>query len=220
MTRSMPSMRAALLALAIAGSALVTPSAVAQGSGAAAPPRNEQHQPQGKNPDADRATLVAIFEQLGKASTASADFVEIRTLGELDMPIESRGQLRFEPPATLIKQTTQPVQETLRLSGDSLSVTMGDTTRELPLEAVPAAAALATALRGLLAGRLAEVEEQFTTRFEGDRQDWQLQLEPRDAKVAASMKKLVVHGLAAQIVQIDLRQTNGDGSMLRILNTP
>ena len=164
--------------------------------------------------------LKTVFAQLGQEGVRRAEFVEIRKLGELDMPIESRGELRFDPPATLIRQTLRPIEETLTLTGDSLSVRIGDTTRDLPLDAVPAAAALATALRGLLAGNQTEVESSFSIRFDGNPQAWKLILKPLDKEVAASMEKLVVQGSDSKIYQIDLSQTNGDESMMRILDTP
>lgn len=165
-------------------------------------------------------TLAELFAARAADPSQQAHFIEHRTLGELDLPLESRGELLFEPPATLRKTTTEPINEVLELTGESLSVTINGTRRSLPLDAVPAAASLAIALRGLLAGELAEVEKHFDLDFtpaaSAGARSWILKMVPSGSTVAAVLKSINVAGNGASIEQIDILQSNGDQSMMRI----
>ncbi len=166
------------------------------------------------------STLAELFAARAADPSQQARFLEYRTLGELDLPLESRGELLFEPPATLRKTTTEPIEEVLELTGESLSVTINGTRRSLPLDAVPAAASLAIALRGLLAGELAEVEKHFDLDFtpaaSAGSGSWMLKMVPSESTVAAVLKSIRVAGKGALIEQIDILQSNGDQSMMRI----
>lgn len=166
------------------------------------------------------ATLAELFAARAAEPAQQARFIEYRTLGELDLPLESRGALQFEPPATLRKTTTEPIEEILELTGDSLSVTINGTRRSLPLDAVPAAASLAIALRGLLAGNLSEVEKHFEVDFTpadaAGTGSWQLKMVPSGSNVATVLKSILVSGRRELIEQIDILQGNGDRSMMRI----
>jgi len=161
--------------------------------------------------------LAALFTDLASDGPKRSNFYEIRRLSEIDLPLESRGQLQFDPPATLRKITTEPIAEQLELNESALSVTLGGTTRELPLDAVPAAGALAGALRGLLAGRLADVQAHFSVDLVADEPAWQMTLTPLKSEVSVVLQTIVVRGSAAQVRQIEILQTNGDESVMQIL---
>ncbi len=170
--------------------------------------------------DSNQQTLEKLFANRTTQSAQHAQFVEIRTIGELDLPLESRGELHFEPPATLRKKTLAPLAETMELTGDSLSITINGTTRSLPLDAVPAAAALASALRGLLAGNAADVEAHFKMEFSAsDASAWTLHLTPISRSVSNVLEQMTVSGAGTRIAQIEIRQTNGDESVMRILSS-
>ncbi|MFK7962664.1 MAG: LolA-related protein [Burkholderiaceae bacterium] len=163
--------------------------------------------------------LEALFTNLAGDGPKRSSFYEIRRLSEIDLPLESRGELHYDPPATLRKITTEPIAEQLELNESSLSVTIGGTTRELPLDAVPAAGALAAALRGLLAGRLSDVQEHFSISLSPDTADWQMTLSPRNQAVSSVLQRIEVRGETRNIRQIEILQTNGDESVMQILAT-
>jgi len=166
---------------------------------------------------ASDAKLEALFTNLASDGPKRSSFYELRRLSEIDLPLESRGTLEFDPPATLRKITTEPIAEQLELNESVLSVTIGGTTRELPIDAVPAAGALAGALRGLLAGRLADVQTHFSVTLETEESGWQMNLSPLESAVSTVLKTMVVRGSSAQIRQIEIIQTNGDESVMQIL---
>lgn len=166
---------------------------------------------------ASDASLDALFTSLASDGPKRSKFYELRRLSEIDLPLESRGTLEFDPPATLRKITTEPIAEQLELNESVLSVTIAGTTRELPIDAVPAAGALAGALRGLLAGRLADVRAHFSISLETEEAGWQINLSPLESAVSAVLQNMVVRGRSAQIDQIEILQTNGDESVMQIL---
>jgi len=163
--------------------------------------------------------LESLFIALAADGPKRSNFYEIRRLSEIEIPLESRGELQFDPPATLRKITKEPIAETLELNHSTLSVTIGGTTRELPLDAVPAAGALAGALRGLLAGRLTDVRAHFSVVLVTNEKDWQMNLSPLQTDVSAVLQRIAVRGAEAQIRQIEILQTNGDESVMQILTS-
>lgn len=169
-----------------------------------------------QSPDA----IDILFEAIAMPGGKTARFHEMRRFGDLDIPIESTGRLSFEPPDRLEKHTLQPVDELMRLDSRGLAVTIGGTTRELAIDTVPAAAALATALRGLFAGQRADVEKTFEMTLTQDAADWTLRLTPRDAAVARSIATIEIQGEAKQMGTIIITQYNGDESQMQILPAP
>ncbi len=176
--------------------------------------------PVGQQPLDQSTAIDAVFNRLAGKGAQQARFHELRRLRHLDTPIESTGELVFEPPDRLEKRTLNPIRETLRLSGTQMSITINDTTRELPMDALPAAGALAGALRGLLAGRRADVEQHFQIAITLDEPDWMLQLTPGSARIEAAIRRLDVNGRGGTIRSIGIVQGNGDESQMQILSQP
>src|SRR4051812_44810994 len=68
-------------------------------------------------------SLDALMASLHQVRTASAHFVELKTVGMLTRPIRTTGILSYVAPDKLEKIITAPARETIRLDGNRLTGT-------------------------------------------------------------------------------------------------
>jgi len=143
-------------------------------------------------------------------------FTETKYLSILDLPVESSGELRFSPPAHLIKRTLSPVAETLELDGDILVVEHKGQRRSLRLEAFPQVAAMIESLRATLAGDRQALERVYRLALMGDPEDWTLRLTPLDAGIGGLVSRIEIQGVQGEVHQVEIQQADGDRSVMRV----
>jgi len=165
-------------------------------------------------------TLERLLQGFAQTRESRASFVEKKSVGVLERPLVSSGELRFEAPDRLEKRTLRPRPELLRLEGDTLTLERGERRLRLDLRGNPEAAALAESIRGTLAGDRAALERVYRLRLEGTERDWALTLVPRDAALAALVKRIRIAGHRAGISVVEILHGNGDGTLLSVQPLP
>ncbi len=166
---------------------------------------------------ADAFNLDALMAMIGKIGPSRATFNERKFLHQLDGPVDSSGELRFDPPATLVMRTLQPRVETLRVDGQTLTLERGRLQRTLQLAEHPEIAVYIEPIRAALAGDRAALEQGYATELQGDALSWKLRLTPKSTAAApAAVESLLLSGRAGQVRQVDVRLTDGDYSVMNI----
>ena len=164
--------------------------------------------------------LAELFTRLGRASTRPRRFVERRHSALFVAPEESRGVLRFEPPATFEKRTETPTAEVLRLDERTATVRRGGSApTSLALDAHPSLAALARGLRAAASGDLGTLEAAFEVRLEdegGGR--WRVLAVPRDPGAARFLARLELGGTGDRLERITVHERSGDRSELWLID--
>jgi hypothetical protein len=56
----------------------------------------------------------------------------------------------------------------------------------------------------------------FELDFSGTLEHWQLRLEPRDAQLAATLERIDMHGEGDAVREVQVQQSDGDRSVMRI----
>ena len=144
-------------------------------------------------------------------------FTERRYLAILDAPLELSGKLIYEAPAHLAKHTLKPVPESFIIQGDQVRIEKpGKPARELAIDDHPLLYALAISLRATLAGDLATLETWYVIDFSGTREDWRLQLTPRQQNWRAHLRDIVIRGRQEALSEITLHEQSGDHSVMLI----
>ncbi len=131
------------------------------------------------------ALTVPELQRLLKAgSLQSVAFVELRESPWLAAPIESRGTMHSSP-GLLEKRVISPRQETWRLKLDRMEWVGPDgvASKQISFKDAPAVAALANALRLVVAAELATLEADFRIEVQGDERNWTVRLQPRSVDV-------------------------------------
>jgi hypothetical protein len=131
------------------------------------------------------------------------NFEETRNSGLLSEPITVRGRLIYDAATgQLTKQVDTPRPARLSVTETHLVAQVGDgPRRRLPLDRRPDLAGLLVAVRALLAGDVAAVENRFDTTLASDEDtgEWVLALQPRDPNLAEDLRRVEVMGLGDQV---------------------
>jgi hypothetical protein len=161
-------------------------------------------------------TVAELMKGLAARGPESVRFVEKKTLAILDQPVVSSGELRYIPPDRLEKRTLAPKPELLVLSGGTLTLERDKRKLTLQLRDYPQIAAVVDSLRGMLAGDRTALEKTYRLEAHGTRERWTLVMLPSDTKLAELVLRIDVTGSRDQVRSIEIRQADGDRSVMTI----
>ncbi len=156
------------------------------------------------------------MQHLASVPERRSSFAEEKTLAALTQPVRSKGWLEYRRPDHFEKVTTEPIQESLMVDGDRLSIVAGDQARVLELDFEPPLRALVDAVRGTLAGDLGTLRRSYDVAMQGSVQDWRLTLTPKDASLTRLLRQVVVDGADTDLRSVRITQSNGDQSLMTI----
>jgi len=157
---------------------------------------------------------------LGRQQHGEATFVEQRFVRGLEGPLDSAGTLSFQAPDKLVRRTLTPRPETMSVDGNVLMLSRGGRTRTLTLDSMPELLGLVDALRGTLAGNSLLLQKSFRTVLSGSRDQWRLELQPTDSRLAAQIRELAIAGRGGEVLRVEMSFVGGDRSAMDITPKP
>ena len=160
--------------------------------------------------------LQALMQQLAQVRSGQAVFEEDRRVQQLDQTIRSTGRLSFTAPDTFVRETLKPRHERMAVVGNQLTLSRGERSRSTTLDSVPEAVVIVEAIRGTLTGNRSTLERYFDTNLQGNPEQWQLELVPRDARLRGQVTYLRVSGRQNQVREVRMTMADGDTSVMRI----
>lgn len=161
-------------------------------------------------------TIALLMDLLARNAPGLATFRETKFIALLDQPVESSGELRFTPPHRLEKRTLSPGVESLVVDRDSLTMERLGKRQTIALRDYPEVAVFVESIRGTLAGDRASLERSYALAIEGDAQRWNLVLRPLSESVGRLVSRIEVSGSLAEVRRIEITQSDGDRSLMRI----
>jgi hypothetical protein len=169
------------------------------------------------SPGADTgAQLDRLMSLMSQRRHGEADFSEKKYLSVLKRPLESSGLLIYDAPDHLEQRTTLPRPQSVVLDHGIATMHIGRRERVLRLADYPQLAPLIDSIRATLAGDRAALERVFELEFSGTLEQWQLRLEPRDAQLAATLKRIELQGQRDAVHEVQVWQSDGDHSVMSI----
>lgn len=162
------------------------------------------------------ASLDELMALLAARRHGVADFEQSQYLSALKQPLRSSGVLTYDAPDRLEQRTLSPRPQSMLLDHGVLTLTRGSHQRTLRLEDDPQLAPFIDSVRATLAGDRTALEQHFQLTFEGDLDHWQLTLRPLAPKLAALVQDIRIAGQRAAILEVDVRQSDGDRSLMSI----
>jgi len=160
--------------------------------------------------------LEALTALLAKVRSGEATFVETRRIEMLDRTLTSSGRLTFKAPDVFVRETLRPRHEKLAVEGNTLTMSIGERSRTLQLDASPEAAVIVEAIRGTLTGNRVALERLFETRVGGDASAWTLELVPRDLRLRGQVASVRVAGRESTVREVRVLLADGDHSVMTI----
>ena len=165
---------------------------------------------------AEAFDLAALMSLLGRVKSGEATFVETRRIEMLDRTLQSSGRLSFKAPDSFVRETLKPSHEKLAVDGNTLTMSMGQRSRTMQLDASPEAAVIVEAIRGTLTGNRATLERLFETTVSGDAHAWTLKLVPRDLRLRGQVSAVQVSGREGAAREVQVQLADGDRSVMTI----
>jgi outer membrane lipoprotein carrier protein LolA len=162
--------------------------------------------------------LPQLMATLSRVKSASAQFVERKTLRVLDAPLVSSGTLLYVAPDQVEKITVLPERERIAISGDRLTIegSGSDRPRTLSLANAPEIAAFVEAIRATLAGDLPALDRFYRIELAGGRAAWKLDLTPRAEKLAQLVRRIRISGSGEKITAVETDEGDGDHSEMSV----
>jgi len=197
--------------LAAATAAAAATTATATATAAAATTATTDAGAHATADDLDR--LMAL---LSRRQHGEADFKEKKYLSVLKQPLESSGVLVFDAPEHLEQRTMLPRPQSVVLDHGVLTMQLGRRKRTLRLADYPQLAPWIDCIRATLAGDRAALEREFALGFSGSLDHWQLRLEPRDAALSSTLKRIDIQGDGGAVRTVQVQQSDGDRSVMSI----
>ena len=157
-----------------------------------------------------------LMQGLAQRSGGKVAFVEKKFIAILDRPVESTGELVYQPPSRLEKRTLTPQAESLVLDGDLLLIERGKQKMSLKLQQYPEVTAIVEGIRRTLAGDLSALERQYRVTLQGTPERWVLTLQPSDAGIAAIVLRIDMAGTGSELRQIEMLLADGDRSVMTL----
>ncbi len=161
-----------------------------------------------------------LMQSLAVIRSDHASFVEKKSIAMLDKPVESSGELFYSAPDRLEKRTLKPKAESMLLDKDTLTVEQRGKKHVLPLQNYPEIAAFIDSIRGTLAGDRKALERTYKLSLDGDEQSWSLVLLPIEDKMKKVVAKIIIAGSGNALHTIEIKQADGDSSLMTITPAP
>jgi outer membrane lipoprotein-sorting protein len=162
--------------------------------------------------------LDQLMRELSQVKRASGTFVERKELAVLTTPLESSGTLLYTAPGRLEKHTLKPKPESLILDDKSLVIEdkSRNRRRTLTLEEHPVIWALVESIRSTLAGDLKSLNRFYRVKLDGEKNRWQLTLQPRESNMLAVVESIAISGSGNLVTSIEVYEARGDRSVMTI----
>jgi hypothetical protein len=160
--------------------------------------------------------LARLMRLLGSAASAEVSYTESKYSSLLSEPIVSSGTLSYRRPGIVEKTMTKPRHERFRIAGEELIIVRNDTEVRIALSSQPLLSAFAASLRGVLAGDATLLRKHYRLALAGDERSWRLDMLPLEVETGRFVDRITVAGSAGRVEQIEVRESNGDRSVLQI----
>jgi len=148
---------------------------------------------------AEGIDVQALIARLARPAPATIDFTEIRFSPLLKQPLIVSGTLGYAAADSLDRHVVTPYREDTEIRGNAVRVTReGEPVRSFALKRTPELQGLLGAFTALLAGDHAAFERSFEIAAQGNDDDWQIALTPRDERLRKRVRQIRIEGSGNQ----------------------
>jgi outer membrane lipoprotein-sorting protein len=162
--------------------------------------------------------LVALMKVLARGGASHVSFVEEKHLEMLDVPLVQEGQLSFTPPDRFERVVEGIGGGRFVIDGQYVLQEQGDSRRKLNLEQLPILKAFAASFGATLRGDLETLEKYYVVKYAGSQKAWLLELIPRDPGLQGFVTQIVLRGRDGHVDSMDIHESNGDWSRMKLLH--
>jgi len=167
---------------------------------------------------ADNCTLSNLLALRAEIREASAAFTQERHIHYIHYPLVSSGHLRFVAPDHLEMIVDSPEAESFIFDDGVLSFNKPgeEATDQISVDSNSLLSAMFSGLIGTLSGNEQELKRVFFVKFDAAECNWRMSLTPKSKRVLEKVLTIELKGSEQHIREVNISQTNGDYSTLRI----
>jgi hypothetical protein len=170
------------------------------------------------NIKANADAMGDIRARLDAHPVVRAEFVQTRTMADLQRPLVSRGRIVVWGPGGVIWQLEKPVRATYALRDDRTIEIAADGTRtERSAQDDRGAARIGRVLRAVLKGDARTLGEWFDAEPRIAGEHWSLALAPRQGPLAFYVKSVQISG-GEFVDSVRIVEENGDATQMQFHN--
>ncbi len=171
----------------------------------------------------DAKSLLALF---AKMEGLEARFEEEKRIALLAAPLVSSGRLYFLRPGYLARLVEKPEVTKLLITPDELLVSGKEGEQKIDLRTTEDIRIFVQSLVQVFSGDEAALKESYGLAFErsagsgigvDDVESWMFTLTPQRAPLTKLMKELRLNGSGCMVRTFEVKETNGDRTITRIL---
>jgi len=173
-----------------------------------------------KNKAADPKTAEQLLNQFRTMPGLEAKFEEIKKLKLLASPLVSQGRIYFMPPSTLLRRVETPETEEILVTRSLVRRRRAAGEEIIDLGAHREIRPLVESILWVFAGDYRALSEVYQIRFsrnEATPVKWRLLLIPKKEPLKHMVAQLAIDGQGFSATQIEVRETQGDVTLTRIL---
>jgi len=160
--------------------------------------------------------LGAILKRLAEPRVVRAQFVQERTLADLERPSVSRGRITVSREQGVLWQVEAPVKLTLAFTPQGIIQTGSDGVRRRQSQR---RGAVETETARLMQGILGASAESLTANFQasaaGSLERWTIRLAPRARETARYLREVRLAG-GSRLETIEIEETSGNLTVIRL----
>ncbi|MDY0248676.1 MAG: outer membrane lipoprotein carrier protein LolA [Pseudomonas sp.] len=157
-----------------------------------------------------------LAQQLAAAEVVRGEFVQEKHLRSLAMPLSSHGQYVLSKQQGLLWKVQQPFAQTYRIDAQGVALLTDNGWQTQPGQSV--AARQSRLFLAVLQGDQQALDADFTLQLQGNAEQWHLNLLPKALFLQQIFKVIEIHG-GALVERIELHETQGDRTVMRMLNS-
>ena len=162
---------------------------------------------------------AALLNLLATVTSRQNLFTEEKTLDYLEEPLVQKGTLYFTAPNQLIKHITEPREETYTITGTNLKVEISNKPEQhLRTDDHPILHAFIESQRAVLAGDLNALKQYYNLELDGSREQWTLQLHPKESELSSRLKLISIKGRGIKILKMQIIEIGGDDTLLTFIS--
>ncbi|MEW6703967.1 MAG: outer membrane lipoprotein carrier protein LolA [Pseudomonadota bacterium] len=160
--------------------------------------------------------LPELMALLARQKSGEAHFTEERHVKGLDFPLQASGTLSFTAPDRFARRTLKPKPEAMVVEGNTVTLSRGNRSRTVALDATPEAAVAVESVRATLTGNASALQRYFKVTLAGDAERWTLELVPRELSQAGPLRSVRIVGQRQQVRMVETHLADGDRSVMTI----
>jgi hypothetical protein len=162
--------------------------------------------------------LEHLMQDMAAIKHRIVQYKEEKQMELLDAPLYSEGTLEYLAPDKLVRTVLKPSRVRYTIDSKQVIIEKANKRRIQNLDQLPLVKTFVESFRAILAGDLISLQKYYEIVFSGNRDQWEISLQPKDKKLAAYVDRLRVSGAGDKILLYVVEDNNGDLTRMQLFS--